>query len=198
MRKVLPFVLLVIVWAAAPAALAVPEVEPNDSFAGRQVLTPGDTALEGALEDVFATFDETRAGVLTEGVVDSWTFMGAPPSAPFTAWIDNLTTAAFERDTVLGAFDTQNTLVGSNDDASPLGNGVASALVGSVNADGSIRLKVTGWPDYDFDGLDDLDPQFPHPQTGAYTLFVRIGVVPTSTTCPSPALRPARSSKPRS
>jgi hypothetical protein len=153
-------------------------VEPNDGFASRQVLSPGETSLEGDLEDVFASVDETRESVLAIGAVDTYTIMGAAPSAPFTAWIDNFDLGnVLDPDTVLGGFDTQGTLVKINDDSSPVGDTFASALVGTVNPDGTIRLKVTGWPDFDFDGQNDFSPG-PHPESGSYTLFVRIGTAP--------------------
>lgn len=181
MRVIAPFACFVLSLGVASATVAVPEVEPNDSFATRQVLSPGDSTVEGDLEDVFATFDETRAGVLAEGAVDSYTITGATPSAPFTAWVDNAIVDPepdFDPDTVLGEFDTLGALVNSNDDASPIGDGFSSALAGTVNSDGTIRLKVTGWPDFDFDGQDDDFPTDPHFESGSYTLFVRIGVVP--------------------
>jgi hypothetical protein len=181
MRRIISFGFSGLAWALAQSALAVPEVEPNDDFADRQILAPGDTTLEGGLADVFASSDEMRDGVLAAGAVDSWTFTGATPGAPFTAWIDNFIFDPgpdFDPDTVLGEFDVAGNLVDSNDDASPVGDGLASALAGSVNSDGSIRLKVSGWPDFDFDGQDDFSLLDPHPESGSYTLFVTIGETP--------------------
>ncbi|KPK79959.1 MAG: hypothetical protein AMJ81_12595 [Phycisphaerae bacterium SM23_33] len=77
-------------------------------------------------------------------------------------------------DTTLGAFTAAGSLIEYNDDGSPYGDGYASALYDvSVNADGSIRLKVSGAQDYDFDGSDDYWGT-PHEQAGPYDLYVTV------------------------
>jgi len=77
-------------------------------------------------------------------------------------------------DTTLGAFNQSGTLVEFNDDNSPFGDGTASALYDiAVNSDGSIHLKVSGYPDCDFDGDDDYWDT-PHPESGAYDLYVDV------------------------
>lgn len=69
-------------------------------------------------------------------------------------------------DTTMGLGDgTGNPSTGlwfTDDDGSPLGNGYASALAGTVNPDGSIEIFVSGYPD----GLDSSDDTPPF--DGAY------------------------------
>ena len=78
-------------------------------------------------------------------------------------------------DTTLAAFTAGWTLIEVNDDGSPLGDGLASALyqVG-VNSDGTIRLKVSGYPDMNpMDGNDD-DWGTPHQESGPFDLSVTV------------------------
>lgn len=56
-----------------------------------------------------------------------------------------------------------------DDDGSPVGNGLASALGGVVGTDCRIKLAVTGNPDFDFTGS--------HTEAGEYALFVRLGEI---------------------
>ena len=77
-------------------------------------------------------------------------------------------------DTTLGAFDASNSVIEVDDDSSPLGDGTASGLFDvSVNSDGSVRLKVSGYADFDFDGNDDVFGT-PHPEAGEYDLHVHV------------------------
>ena len=78
-------------------------------------------------------------------------------------------------DTTLGAFNTSGGLIEVDDDSSPFGDGKASALVDvGVNSDGTIHLKVSGYPDQDFDGTDDYWPTEQHQETGAFDLHVTV------------------------
>ncbi len=84
-------------------------------------------------------------------------------------------------DTTLGAFDAGGGLLTYNDDASPLGDGRASALYDvAINADGSVRLKVSGYGDLNFNGMVDYwdDPLKPpvqwHEHSGPYELYVQV------------------------
>jgi hypothetical protein len=98
-------------------------------------------------------------------------------SAGVATVIDTITGGNGQPDTVLGAFnETLTTEIAFDDDSSPLGDGLASALYGApINVDGSIRLKVSGWDDYDFDGLSDTNaPGNPHQSEGDMELFVRV------------------------
>lgn len=77
-------------------------------------------------------------------------------------------------DTTLGVFDEGGVLTAVDDDGSFFGDGTASALLGqAVNADGSIRFAVSGFGDFDFDGLDDqrLTDQ---PQSGDFQAFLTV------------------------
>ncbi len=77
-------------------------------------------------------------------------------------------------DTTLGAFDQVGTLLEFNDDNSPFGDGTASALYNiGINSDGSIHLKVSGYADCDFDGLDDYWSTA-HPESGGLDLYVDV------------------------
>jgi hypothetical protein len=162
-------------------ALAVPESEPNDTFASRQVLGPEvlDRAvgmLEGSIEDIFAASDFVCPdSSLAAGDVDLCTLQDQMPGETFVAWIDNAI-AGSGPDTVLGVFSQTDVLILANDDSSPegFGDGFASALAGVVDTDGTIRLKVSGWPDFDFDGTDDDFPGLAHGESGDYRLFVRL------------------------
>jgi len=72
-------------------------------------------------------------------------------------------------DTMLGIFSDAGctTLLDFNDDGSPLGNFLASSIVGFVNPDDFIYLGVTGFPDFGFSGA--------HGQVGPYDLSVVLG-----------------------
>ncbi|QDU72077.1 hypothetical protein [Mucisphaera calidilacus] len=56
-----------------------------------------------------------------------------------------------------GTGDPSTGLLDTDDDGSPLGNGVASAIAGTVNPDGSIEVFVSGYPD-GLDGTDETPP----------------------------------------
>ena len=75
-------------------------------------------------------------------------------------------------DTVLGAFDEADHLIVYDDDGGP-GSGSALGQV-SVNTDGSIHLKVTGWKDLDFDGMKDSNPSEAHTADGLFDLYVAV------------------------
>lgn len=85
---------------------------------------------------------------------DSYANVTVLPSGVFFA-SDTLFSALYP-DTVLGAFDASGILTHANDDASSLGDGAASELVGlPILFDGSLRLGLTGYDDFDFDGRSD-------------------------------------------
>ena len=77
-------------------------------------------------------------------------------------------------DTIIGAFDIGGLLLESDDDDSPLGNGLASGVFGVPlsKSGGVVSLIVTGFPDYDFDGDADFGPPGPHGQVGFFETFV--------------------------
>ena len=71
---------------------------------------------------------------------------------------------------IVPARSTFGELTSLNDDRGSqtnVGTSTASALAGQVNPDGVIRLSVTGFDDFGFDGT--------HLQAGGYELFVRVG-----------------------
>ena len=77
-------------------------------------------------------------------------------------------------DTVLGVFDEFDSLLGVDDDSSFFGNGFASAILDQpINADGSINLKVTGFGDFDFDGLLD-DDGIDHFESGDIEVYITL------------------------
>lgn len=77
-------------------------------------------------------------------------------------------------DTTLGVFDETGGLLAVDDDGSFFGNGLASALYDfPVNADGSVRFAVSGFADFNFDGLDD-DTFEGHTESGDYLAFLTV------------------------
>lgn len=148
-------------------AFAATENEPNSSFNTRQFLPSRTTTVTGELgvptPAPFPDFDFSFSDSLFPGDVDTFTIPGLSPSQPFIAFTDNRTNSSTP-DTILGTFDDSGSLISSNDDS---GRGLFSALSGAVNADGTIRLGVTGFSDFGFVGN--------HFQSGDYELFVALG-----------------------
>lgn len=127
----------------------------ENTFESKTVLPPNTTEVSGSLTPM--TF-VNNAPVF-------FTIPDLEPSEPFLAWIDN----SFSRiDTVLGSFDESLNLINFEDDGSPMGDGLGSALVGEVNSDGTINLGVTGYSDFSFTG----DTR----QAGQFDLYVQLGV----------------------
>jgi hypothetical protein len=82
---------------------------------------------------------------------------------------------ALRPDTTLGVFDEFGVELADDDDGSILGDGMASGLYRvPVNADRSIRLAVSGYEDFDFDGMIDRSGGKPHKQAGDYDLYIDI------------------------
>ncbi|MGC1246324.1 MAG: hypothetical protein WA865_08955, partial [Spirulinaceae cyanobacterium] len=78
---------------------------------------------------------------------------GLNPDTPFLAYIDNNPDGTSPNpDTLLGVFDQADQLIDSDDDDSPIGNSDASGLVGNINSDGTLRLKISGYDDHQFVG----------------------------------------------
>ncbi len=93
-------------------------------------------------------------------------------------------------DTVLGHFAgadpavvPSGTPLATDDDSSPLGNGLASALVADTSGTpGKLTLAVTGFDDFDFNGLSDTSEDnpdqypngapVPHFRSGFYVLYL--------------------------
>ena len=152
------------VLAGTAVAATIPEAEVNDSFSQAQIIPAGVTGVEGTLGHILSpdyTFTDSLEG---SSDADYFDITGVSPNLDFIAWTDN---SASGVDTVLGWFAHDGTLLATDDDSSPVGNGLASALAGESDSNGDIHLGVTGYPDF-FDGE-------PHDESGEYTLYVALG-----------------------
>ena len=92
-------------------------------------------------------------------------------------WLDDGGEGVTFPDTTLGFFSdaTFSNLIDFDDDGGGIvGDGFGSGLFEyDVLPDGSVPLVVSGWPDYDFDGLDDEEGT-PHEQEGNVDLILLI------------------------
>jgi len=129
-------------------------------------------------------------GTLSPGKVDPFDLLGLQPSAPFVAWTNNFPgiNPPQKPNTILGAFDQSGNLIAVNDDGGPFGSNWGSGIKSSVNNDGSLKLKVSGYNDFDFDERNDFSGgpcnggsggggcvgNAPHPQVGKYDLAVKM------------------------
>ncbi|MEM1345327.1 MAG: VPLPA-CTERM sorting domain-containing protein [Pseudomonadota bacterium] len=126
-----------------------------------------------------STLSLLDVGTLTPGGVVEFTFIDGAgglnfaPGDGFIIELDNdIPGATSAPDLTLGTFDAGfTTLLDTDDDSSSLGNGVAPALGGTVNTDGTINIRVSGFPDFDFDGNDDISPTTPHGEAGNFDVF---------------------------
>lgn len=159
-HRIILITLLALVYGSHPSAAT--ETEPNDTFATRTVLAPGVLEVSGSLDRFIdpADADFVFTGTLVSGMLTPHTLGGQTPGALFFGALDNTSRI----DTLLGTVDESGVLLDFDDDGSPFGDGLADALNGSVNADGSIRFQVTGFPDDTFSGA--------HEQAGSYELYV--------------------------
>jgi hypothetical protein len=130
------------------------------------------------------------SSALSPGKVDTFTESGLQPSAPFVAWTNNFPgiNPPKKPDTILGAFNQSGNLIAVNDDGGPFGSNWGSGIKSSVNNDGSLKLKVSGYNDFDFDERNDFSGgpcnggsggggcvrNAPHPQVGKYDLAVKM------------------------
>jgi hypothetical protein len=117
------------VFAAVQPALAVPEVEPNNSFATRQFLPSGTNTVEGSL---------------SPRDTDFFTFSGLDAGSRFSA---EITSGTF--DSILGFLDDSGNILATDDDS---GEGLLSLLRGTVPASGRLNLGVTGFADFGLTG----------------------------------------------
>ena len=99
-----------------------------------------------------------------------------PPGVLAVAGADGDDFGELFPDTVLGEFDEVGDLVFTDDNNSALGDGFASGLFLFANDDGTVRLKVSGLADFDFDGLDD-NTGLPHQETGQIEIVIE-GTIP--------------------
>jgi len=130
------------------------------------------------------------SSALSPGKVDTFTESGLQPSAPFVAWTNNFLgiNPPKKPDTILGAFNQSGNLIAVNDDGGPFGSNWGSGIKSSVNNDGSLKLKVSGYNDFNFDERNDFSGgpcngasggggcvrNAPHPQVGKYDLAVKM------------------------
>lgn len=155
------------------------DTAPNDSFSESVVIEPGVTRIFGNLElPTIPELDYSTDASLMRGEVDSFTIQNLPPLEPFFVWMDADTNSMSPS---LGLFDASGNLIRTAYDVSPTGN-YAPAMYGTVPADGTLRLKVTGSSDYTFDGFeeyyDDLGNELqgePHYAEGDYSLSLITG-----------------------
>lgn len=143
------------VLAMSSSAMAGPGGEPfNDQF-------PGDfyTAVDG--------------GILIQGdLEDRGCGYGYASLAPENETRGKGYGGGCFPDVVLGIFE-DGSLIETDDDGSFLGDGLASGLFGlDVGPNGVIDWAVSGFDDFDFDGLGD-DSGGPHDQFGAFEGFTQ-------------------------
>ena len=128
-------------------------------------------------------------GTLEPGKVDPIDLSGPQPLAPFVAWTNNFPSINPPKkpDTILGAFDQSGSLIAVNDDGGPFGSNWGSGIKSALDNNGYVKLKVTGYNDFNFDGLNDFSggpcnggsggggcvDNEPHPQVGKYDLAVK-------------------------
>jgi len=138
------------------------------------------------------------SSTLSPGKVDNFTKSGLQASQPFVAWTNNFPGVNLPKkpDTILGAFNQFGKMKTVNDDGGPFGSNWGSGIKSAVNSDGSLKLKVTGYNDFNFDGRNDSSGgpcnggsggggcvrNAPHPQAGKYDLAVKLyqDYLPTS------------------
>jgi len=179
-RRLLPrwFASVVLVWHA-PSLGRAQEHEPNNLFADAQVIQGNDNGaslVDAGLE--LLPFEPLK-GIkfefhdLLPGQVNHHEFNFWPPGFPVAAYIDNRIGGG-EPDTVMRGLDTSGNEIEFSDDGSPLGGPRASGFFTTANEDGSVRLEVTGFADYDFDGIDDIF-ETPHEVSGEYAIVLKSG-----------------------
>ena len=170
-------VAIIVAMGSSSAVYAVPETEFNNTFADRDVLAPnvwdyqgelsiGTPAVDGGA-DHFDPFFST-VGTLYDGAVDYFNVGGLNEGDDVQIFLNNAPNGTIDNpDTILGVFDAGGTLMASDNSYSE------QSLQGNtfVSAEGNLDIRVTGWPDEDFDG--DTAPGFgPHLQSGDYELSV--------------------------
>ncbi|MBF2078838.1 MAG: hypothetical protein IGR76_10055 [Synechococcales cyanobacterium T60_A2020_003] len=101
---------------------------------------------------------------------------------PFVAWVDNSSSGV---DTVMGLFSTDGRLMLVDDDGSFVGSGLGSAIASTTEANGTLTLQVSAFPDFNFNGQYDDDnvdaeltqfPPQPHGGEGEYEVFIKLGI----------------------
>ncbi|HAG84424.1 MAG TPA: VPLPA-CTERM sorting domain-containing protein [Cyanobacteria bacterium UBA12227] len=150
-------------WLTTPqsAFAQASERQSNNTFTTRESLPTKSTSVEGVIGLDKISFGFRFLESLSPGEVDSFRIPNLTPFRGFLAQIDNSSSGV---DTILGSFDENGNLITFDDDS---GMGVASALGGSVNPDGTLNLRVTGYADFSLSNN--------HSQSGDYKLSVLMG-----------------------
>jgi len=115
---------------------------------------------------------------------------GHDPGTPFVAWIDN-TLGSGTPDMTMASFtsyfeptDTFGTLIATDDNSSPLGNGFAPALAGVVQPDGGVFLCVSVFDDFNCDRFSDSGGGLTG-GSGDYDFFIKFDPIVVSVPEPS-------------
>ena len=122
--RIASWVTLALALTAGPA-LATPETGNNNTFATRNIFSAGTTTVEGSL--LAPPPDFTFFSDLAGNDVDSFTLTGLTAGDDFVAIIENQMDVILGNvaDTVLGVFNQASSLIDTDDDDSPLGDGLA-------------------------------------------------------------------------
>ena len=130
-----------------------------------------------------SAFTSVGTGTLTGGSVSTFSLTSGAGGLTFGAGdefflaLDN-TSGSGAPNTTMGSFGAGGPLVGPPLGVSRwsfvFGDGLGAELLGTVNADGTINIAVSGFPDFNFDGLDDFSGD-PHDQEGDFELFLSVG-----------------------
>lgn len=147
---------------------SVLEIQNNDTFLTSQIVDGSSPVIiNGSLS---MNHDYLFQGSLTSGTVDYYSMINNLAGQSYVAAINNFierppyTNSA---DTIIASLDEASNVINTDDDSSPYGDDYASMINGKVNADGTINLAVSAYPDYSILG--------DHTDSGDYDLFVSLG-----------------------
>lgn len=161
------------------------ETQPNNTFGDRVTVSSGVNRIYGELTPIdLPPADYVTENSLEVGTVDEITLTNLPPGQSFWAWVTMENDArGYVMDPIMGVFDAEGNLSHWDDDSSPTSS-LAPAIRGTVAEDGTLKLKVSGLGDDDFDGNqtnyygnegegEDLSTVTePHSHSGDYTLSI--------------------------
>lgn len=164
---------LVGILALMQSPITSADIEPNNTFANREIVkglgTKGSLSL-GFNWDLDNPI-RTEFGTLRPGNVDRFIFDQLDDTAEgYYAWTDNIVGSGAS-DLMLGKFDSSGNMITFDDDSSPAGNGFASALHVYPDADGLLDLRISGFTDFGFLGR--------HKHEGDYALYLTNPVLGT-------------------
>ena len=130
-----------------------------------------------------SAFASVGTGTLSSGSMSTFSFASGAGGLTFGAGdefflaLDN-TSGSGTPNTTMGMFGVGGPvfgpLLGASDQSFVFGSGSGAELLGTVNADGTINIAVSGVPDFNFDGLGDFSGD-PHTQEGDFELFLSVG-----------------------